>query len=95
MNWLYETLRDRAYAIWQSAPFGEAASYLPLLRPVAPFDTAPLVSPLTALGALVALASASGVALAAFGLLLLALLVIHLVLTEVLGITIEIRPPTF
>ena len=93
MNWLFAKLRDQAYTLWQSAP--EAASYLPLLRPVAPFDTAPLVSPLTALGALLALASASGVALAAFGVLLLALLVIHLVLTDLLGITIEIRPPTF
>ncbi len=95
MNPLFAKLRGQAYALWQSVPFGEASSYLPLLRPVAPFDNAPLVSPLTALGALLALASASGVALAAFGVLLLALLVIHLVLTQVLGITIEIRPPTF
>ncbi len=94
MNWLYTTVRDRAYALWQSAPFGEATSYLPLLRPVAPFDAAS-ASPLVMLGALLALASASGVALAAFGVLLLAALVIHLVLTEVLGITIEFRPPTF
>ena len=93
MNWLFTTIRDRAYGIWQAASFDEAASYLPLLRPVAPFD-ASLMSPLTMLGVLLALASASGVALAAFGVLLLALLVMHLIFTEVLGITIEIRPPT-
>ena len=94
MNWLFTTIRDRAYGLWQTAGFDQAASYLPLLRPVAPFDGSPLMSPLTMLGVLLALASASGVALAAFGVLLLALLVMHLIFTEVLGITIEIRPPT-
>ena len=95
MNPLFTMLRDRAYALWQSATFENTVSYLPLLRPVAPFDAPPLLSPVTMLGVVIALATASGVALAAFGVLLLALLVIHLVFTEVLGITIEIRPLAF
>jgi hypothetical protein len=95
MNWLFTTIRDGVYGLWQSAPIEQAVSYLPLLRPVSPFDAAPLMSPLTMLGVLVGLASASGVALAAFGVLLLALLVIHLIVTEILGITIELRPPAF
>lgn len=95
MSEWFTAIRDRLWGLWPSGSFADASSYLPLLRPVAPFDGSPVVSPLTMLGALIALASASGVALAAFGVLLLALLVIHLVLTEVLGITIELRPPTF
>lgn len=95
MNWLYERLRDRVSELWKATSFENPASYLPLLRPVAPFDTPPLLSPLMMLGVLIALASASGVALAAFGVLLLALLVIHLIFTEVLGITIELRPQPF
>ena len=93
MSSLFTTIRERAYDIWQSATAADPASYLPLLRPVAPFDAPRALSPLTMLGVLLALASASGVALAAFGVLLLALLVIHLIFTEVLGITIEIRQP--
>jgi hypothetical protein len=91
----FTAIRDRLGGLWPWASSVDVSSYLPLLRPVAPFDGSAVVSPLTMLGAVIALASASGVALAALGVLLLALLVIHLVLTEVLGITIEFRPPTF
>ena len=95
MSEWFTAIRDRLGGLWPWASFADASSYLPLLRPVAPFDGSAVVSPLTMLGAVIALASASGVALAALGVLLLALLVIHLILTEVLGITIELRPPTF
>jgi hypothetical protein len=95
VNDWFAAIRGRLGGLWPWESFTEASSYLPLLRPVAPFDGSPLVSPLTMLGAAIALAWASGVALAALGVLLVALLVIHLVVTEVLGITIELRPPTF
>ena len=94
IDWL-AGFRERLAALAPWASFEGASSYLPLLRPVAPFDGAPMLSPLTMLGVVIALASASGVALAAFGVLLLALLVIHLIFTEVLGITIELRPQPF
>ena len=93
MSEWFTAIRDRLGGVWPWT--SEASSFLPLLRPVAPFDGSPVVSPLTMLGAVIALASASCVALTALGVLFLALLVIHLVLTEVLGITIELRPQTF
>lgn len=65
---------------------------LPLLRPLPPFDGPEALSPVTSLATLLGLATLSGIALGALGVLFAALLGIHLLLTEVLGITIEVRP---
>jgi hypothetical protein len=93
---LFEFLRGRAYEVWASIrSVDDPSAYLPLLRPVGPYDAGSALSPLASLGVLLALAVSSGVALASLGVLLLALLVIHVIFTEVLGITIEVRPPAF
>lgn len=51
------------------------------------------MAPAMALGALLALALAAGIALLALGALLTALLVAHLLLDRVFGITIALAPP--
>ena len=90
MSPLYTLLKDHLYALWRRVE-GETG-YLPLLRPVTPYAGPELLSPLTAIAALIGLAVATGVAIASLGALLVSLLVFHLLLTEVLGITVEIKP---
>lgn len=60
----------------------------------APFAALPpWMAPAIALGALLALVVVSGIALAALGVLLTALLVAHLLLQQVFGVTVELAPP--
>jgi hypothetical protein len=87
---LYTLLKDHLYALWRRVE--EETGYLPLLRPVTPYAGPELLSPLTAIGVLIGLAVAAGVAIASLGALLVSLLVFHFLLTEVLGITVEIKP---
>ena len=96
MTSLFTLLRDRVYDVWRQIreQTGEE-SMLPLLRPVAPYAGPQPMSTFTMLGTLLALAITSGIALAAFGVLLLASLVLYFLFTEVLGLTIEVRPPPF
>jgi hypothetical protein len=93
MNPLFDLLKNRLNDLWtelRQAP--RTAEVLPLLRPVAPYAGPRLISPFTTLGVLLALVVSSGVAVAALGLLLLALLVLYFLFTEVLGISVEIKP---
>jgi hypothetical protein len=90
---LFSILTEQAQAFWAELR-AEAGSegLLPLLRPIPPYDGSPLLSPVTSFATLISLAVLSGVALGAFGILFAASLAIYLLLTEVLGITIEVRP---
>jgi hypothetical protein len=68
------------------------------LRRVVGFFAPPIglpgwMAPGLAIGALLALALAAGVALASLGVLLSALLVAHLVLDRVFGVTVALAPP--
>ena len=93
MSSLFTILGEQVQAFWAQLR-AEAGSegLLPLLRPIPPYDGSPMLSPVTTLATLIGLAVLSGVALGAFGLLFAASLAIYLILTEVLGITIEVRP---
>lgn len=95
MNSLFTMLRERIYGLWQEVRERSGGSYLPLLRPVAPYAGPEALSPLTMLGVMLGIAVSSGVALAALGVLLLALLVLYFLFTEVLGLTIEVNPLAF
>jgi len=53
------------------------------------------LSPFSALGVFLALVVTSGVALGAFAVLLVASLVLYFLLSEVLGLDIELRPAPF
>jgi hypothetical protein len=93
---LFELLRGQAYELWrQFREDGEVARVLPMLRPIGPYAGPQPLSPLATLGVLLALAVTCGVALGAFAVLLLASLVLYLLLTEVLGLEIELRPLPF
>jgi len=76
----------------------QAAANLRELRRLAGLWAPPLqvpdwMAPAVALGALLALAVAAGVALASIATLLSALLAAHLVLTEILGISLVVAVP--
>jgi len=96
MNPLFTALRDQIYGLWQQVrERGNEQGYLPLLRPVAPYTGPAALSPLTMVGVLIGIAVTCGVALAAFGVLLLASLALYFLFTEVLGLTIEVKPIAF
>ena len=65
---------------------------LPLLRPVAPFNRPDFLAPAVTIGGLLTFLLLSGVAVAALGALLLALLALYLLLVQVFGVTVELHP---
>jgi hypothetical protein len=69
--------------------------YLPMLRPIAPFNQPSFLAPVVTVAGLVSMMLLSGVAATAFGLLLVALLAIYLVLVQVFGVSIELNPVVF
>lgn len=96
MNSLFTVLRDQVYGLWQQfREQGDQQGHLPLLRPVARYAGPEPFSPLVMVGVLLGVVISSGVAFAAATVLLVALLVLHFLLTEVLGLTIEVRPLNF
>lgn len=66
-----------------------------LLSPVAPYNRPEFLRPAVALGGLLGLVMLSGVAVAALGTLLLAMLGLWLLLVEIFGLSIEINPLAF
>lgn len=93
MSPLLEELRAQVKRVWQGAAavaFDEGL--LPLLRPVPPYDQPAFLTPAAIAATVIGLAILSGVALGALAALMIALLGLHLLLTEVLGISFAIRP---
>ncbi|HSD10616.1 MAG TPA: hypothetical protein VLF14_06515 [Candidatus Binatia bacterium] len=95
MNSLFTMLREQLYGLWQGLRERGDDGYLPLLRPVGPYAGPEALSPVTMLGVMLGIVLSSGVALAALGVLLLALLVLYFLFTEVLGLTLEVNPLAF
>ena len=95
MNSLFAMLREQLYGLWQQVRARGDERYLPWLRPVAPYAGPEALSPATMVGVMLGIVLSSGVALAALGVLLLALLVLYFLFTEVLGLTIEVKPLNF
>ncbi len=65
---------------------------LTLLLPIAPFNQPRILAPAVTVGALVTFLLLSGVAVAALGALLTALLALYLLLVQVFGVSIELHP---
>jgi hypothetical protein len=63
---------------------------LPLLEPVPPFNRPGFLSPAVAVGGLLAIVLLSGIAVTAFGSLLLTLLALYILLVEVFGFSVEL-----
>jgi hypothetical protein len=90
-TWLSEIgsqLRGVLDALW-----GEVRQHgvLPMLEPVAPFNEG-LLSPAVAIGGLLGVVLLSGMAITAFGSLVVSLLALYLLLVEVFGVSVELRP---
>jgi hypothetical protein len=64
---------------------------LPLLEPVAPFNRPGFLSPAVAVGGLLSILLLSGMAITAFGSLLLTLLALYVLLVEVFGFSVEVH----
>jgi hypothetical protein len=96
MNSLFTMLREQLHGLWQQVrEQGDEQGYLPLLRPVARYAGPDALSPITMFAVMLGIVASSGVALAALGVFLLALLVLYFLFTEVLGLTIEVKPLNF
>lgn len=90
-SWLDEVsrqLRGVADAFW-----GEVRQHgMLLLEPVPPFNRPGFLSPAVAIGGFLGVVLLSGMAVTAFGTLVLALLALYLLLVEVFGVSIELQP---
>lgn len=88
---------SRQVRVFLDAMMDEARSegLLPMLRPVAPFNQPSFLAPVVTVAGLVSMMLLSGVALSAFGLMLVATLAIYLLLVQVFGVSIEINPLAF
>lgn len=92
MTWMTEIteqLRAVAGAVWDEI---NTNGLMPLLHPVAPFDRPSFLAPAVAIGGLLGLVVSSGLALTALGGLLLSLLAIYVLLVDVFGFSLEMRP---
>ena len=69
--------------------------FFSLLSPVAPYNRPEFLRPAVAIAGVLGLVMLSGVAVAALGTLLLAMLALWLLLVEVFGLSIEINPLAF
>ena len=63
---------------------------LPLLEPVPPFNRPGFMSPAVTVGGLIGILLLSGMAVTAFGSLLLTLLALYVLLVEVFGFSVEL-----
>ena len=89
-SWLEDVrtqLRSVVDALW-----GEVKEHglIPLLEPVPPFNRPGLLSPAVAVGGLLAILLLSGMAVTAFGSLVLTLLALYVLLVEVFGFSVEL-----
>ena len=91
-NWL----EDIGGQLWQMVDVvgkevrGEGM--LALFRPVAPFNRPQFLAPAITIGALLSFLLLSGIAVASLGALLTALLALYLMLVQVFGVSVELRP---
>jgi len=91
-NWL----EDIGGQLWQMVDVvgkevrGEGM--LALFRPVAPFNRPQFLAPAITIGALLSFLVLSGIAVASLGALLTALLALYLMLVQVFGVSVELRP---
>ena len=91
MGSLFSTLAAAGTELWERLSKGASiADLVPMLRPVPPYDGAAL-GPLSTFAVFVGLLVTSGVAVGAAAILLLALLGFYFLVSEVLGITIEVK----
>jgi hypothetical protein len=96
MGWPMEWLDEVGSQLWGvlDAFRGEARRHgmLALLKPVAPFNRPEFLAPAVTIAALLSVLLLSGVAVAALGAFVTALIALYLLLVQVFGVTIEVHP---
>lgn len=91
-DWLDE-VRTQLREIWDALREEVGSEgLLPMLEPVAPFNRPAFLAPAVTVGGLLGLVLLSGLALTALGTFLLALLALWVLLVDVFGVSIELRP---
>ena len=87
----FEDVRTQLRSVVETF-WGEVREHgvLPLLEPVPPFNKPGFLSPAVAVGGLLAIMLLSGMAVTAFGSLLLTLLALYILLVEVFGFSVEL-----
>jgi hypothetical protein len=89
-SWLEDVraqLRGVVDAFWGEV---KENGLIPLLEPVPPFNRPGILSPAVAVGGLLAILLLSGMAVTAFGSLVLILLALYILLVEVFGFSVEL-----
>ena len=86
---LSRQVRAMMDAAWEEA---KNEGLLPMLRPIAPFNQPGFMAPLVTVSGVVSLMLLSGVAVGAFGAMLVAMFAIYLLLVQVFGVSIELHP---
>ena len=91
-SWM-EDVGTQLWGVMQALGFeARQQGLLSLFRPVAPFNRPEFLAPAVTIGALLTFLMLSGVAVAALAALLTALLAVYILLVQVFGVTIELRP---
>lgn len=91
-GWLDDLGRQLWGVVESLGAEAERQGFLSLFRPVHPFNRPDFLAPAVTIGALVTFLMLSGVAVAALGALLTALLALYILLVQVFGVTIELHP---
>lgn len=86
----FEKARERIQEFFRTDPAGGLV--LSLLKPEPPFDRGSMVSAFVAASSMVCVAVLSGMALAALAVLLVALFLLSVILTRVMGIDLGFSP---
>jgi len=96
MGWPIPWLDEVSNQLWGmlDAFRGEARrqGVLALFRPIAPFNRPEVLAPAVTIAALLSVLLLSGVAVAALGAFVTALIALYLLLVQVFGVTIELHP---
>ena len=89
-SWLQEVRSQLGNVV--DAFWGEVKQHgiLQVLEPVPPFNRPNFLSPAVAIGGLLSILLLSGLAVSAFGSLLLSLLALYILLVEVFGFSVEL-----
>ena len=91
-GWLDDLGRQLWGVVESFGAEAQRQGFLSLFRPVHPFNRPDFLAPAVTIGALVTFLMLSGVAVAALGALLTALLALYILLVQVFGVSIELHP---
>ena len=94
-SWLEDIARQVRSLLTAVVDEARGDGLLPMMRPIAPFNQPSFLAPVVTVAGLMSMMLLSGVAVTAFGMMLVAMLAMYLLLVQVFGLSIEINPLAF